>query len=270
MNRRRSLKASIAFVALATVATYVGPLHGLSGRSEAIGDATHPYVLSSPIFSPKTGTSFTTLFTSIEDTSMSMLLRRYDAVGTLLTSQSITIGAHGSLQASPAAHSGAPLHVEIWAPKPGIAMLVTYTDSGSAAQRIEPGDMFRPRSTGGGFNALDPFRVCDTRSTGPNCPKGKIGPGAEIAVQLAGVGGAPTAGISAVTFNLTATHGTAGSFLTVWPDGAARPTASSLNFITNQTIANMITVKLGSNGKVRVYNSAGQVDVILDYAGFVA
>jgi hypothetical protein len=108
-----------------------------------VGERTHKYVLSSPVFSPKTGTSFTTLFTSAEDVSMSMLLRRYDAVGTLLTSQSITIGAHGTLQASPAAHSGAPLHVEIWAPKGTFTMQITYTDSASATQRIPPADMFR-------------------------------------------------------------------------------------------------------------------------------
>jgi serine protease len=268
MKRRTSFAASAALVVVAAVAAFVGPGHGLSGRSEALGDATHPYVLSSPIFSPKTGTSFTTLFTSIEDTSMSMLLRRYDAVGTLLTSQSITIGAHGSLQASPAAHSGAPLHVEIWAPKPGVGMLVTYTDSGDVARRIEPGDMFRPRSTGGGFNALSPFRICDTRTTGPNCPKGKLGPGGEIAVQFAGVGGIPAAGASAVVVNVTVASENTTGHVDAWPDGLAEPASSAVNYTQNVAIANMITVAIGTNGKIRFQNSAGQAHVILDVAGY--
>ena len=76
-----------------------------------------------------------------------MLMRRYDAVGTLLTSQAITIGAKGSLQASLAAHSGAPLHVELWTAVPGITALVTYTDASDVARRIEPGDMLKTGPT---------------------------------------------------------------------------------------------------------------------------
>lgn len=99
------------------------------------------WILASPIFTPKAGTSFTTLFTNFQPFSRPMLLRRYDAVGTLLTSQQISIGAKGSLQASPAAHSGAPLHIEIWTEHPGLRMLITYLDAGDVSRRIEPGDM---------------------------------------------------------------------------------------------------------------------------------
>lgn len=95
-----------------------------------------PYHLVAPIFTPKTGTSFTVLMTSGDDSSQSMLLRRYDAVGTLLTSQAVTIGAHGSLQASPAAHSGAPLHVELWANSPAIMARLTYTTPSDATEVI--------------------------------------------------------------------------------------------------------------------------------------
>jgi hypothetical protein len=97
---------------------------------------SRPYHQVSPIFSPKTGTSITLLMTSGDDSSQSMLLRRYDAVGTLLTSQTVTIGAHGSLQASPAAHSGAPLHIELWSDSPAILARITYTDSADVTQRI--------------------------------------------------------------------------------------------------------------------------------------
>lgn len=267
MKRRTSLVLSAVLVVVGAVVAYVGP--GVTGRSEAVGDATRPYVLSSPIFTPKSSTSFTTLFTNIEDVSMSMLLRRYDAVGTLLTSQAITIGAHGSLQASPAAHSGAPLHVEIWAPRPLFTMLITYTDSSDVSRRIEPGDMIRPAS-GGDLTALNPFRVCDTRQAGVNCPQGKVGAGGEIAVQLAGVGGVQSGGVKAVVVNVTATAGTLASHLIVWPDGATKPTSSALNFTAGQTIANMITVRLGTNGKLRVANAAGQVHVVMDVAGYYA
>jgi len=129
----------------------------MSGSAAAVGDATHPYVLGTPIFTPKTSTSFTLLMTSYEDVSQSMLLRRYDAVGSLLTSQAITIGAHGSLQASPAAHSGAPLHVELWSPRPWVTARVSYTDSGDVSRSITEDQMMHAgpaQATAAGVDAL--------------------------------------------------------------------------------------------------------------------
>lgn len=263
--------ASLGFVVVAVAVGYIGPLRGLSGRTaDALGDATRPYVLASPIFTPTTGTSFTILFTSYEDVSMSMLMRRYDAVGTLLSSQAITIGAHGSLQASPAAHSGAPLHVEIWTPRPHVVMQITYTNSSSVTVVVPWADMHAPDRKAGGdvFQAVSPFRVCDTRSATPGCPQAKLGPGGEIAVTFAGLGGVPALGAKAVVFNLTVTGGTSGGFLVAWPDLTATPVASALNFSAGQTLANMVTVKLGTNGTVRVRNALGQAHVILDVAGY--
>jgi hypothetical protein len=100
----------------------------------AAGAATWTYV--SQIFTPKTGTSFTTLFTSASSSSQPMSFKRFDAVGTLLTTQTLTIGAHGSLQASPAAHSGAPLHVEFTADSPALMMKITYSDSSDVVRTI--------------------------------------------------------------------------------------------------------------------------------------
>ena len=118
-----------AFVAIVVVAL----------PSAAVGQfGDRPYRYISPIFTPKTGTNFTMLWTSGDEASQSMLLRRYDAVGTLLTSQTVTIGAKGSLQASPAAHSGAPLHVEVWSESPAIICRITYTDAGDVVRTILP------------------------------------------------------------------------------------------------------------------------------------
>jgi hypothetical protein len=54
----------------------------------------------------------------------------------------------------------------------------------------------------------------------------------------------------------------------VWPDLTTRPLASDLNFVAGQTIANLVIVKLGSNGKVDIYNAAGNTDVIVDVVGW--
>jgi hypothetical protein len=68
--------------------------------------------------------------------------------------------------------------------------------------------------------------------------------------------------------NVTATNGTAPSFLTLWPSGGYRPATSNLNFAAGQTIANQVTVKVGPDGDVNVFNAAGNTDVIFDIAGY--
>jgi len=72
----------------------------------------------------------------------------------------------------------------------------------------------------------------------------------------------------AVVLNVTVTNATAGSYLTLWPDGAARPLASDLNFVAGQTVPNLVVVKLGANGKVDIFNFAGTTDVVVDVVGW--
>jgi len=66
---------------------------------------------------------------------------------------------------------------------------------------------------------------------------------------------------------VTATGPTAASYLTVYPGGSARPTASSLNYVAGQTIPNLVLVNLGTGNKVTFYNYAGTVNVIADLVG---
>jgi len=126
--------------------------------------------------------------------------------------------------------------------------------------------------TGGSrFNALPPFRLLDTRLGEPAPgPKGKIGPNGTITVDVTGVAGSlvPSSGVSAVVVNATVTEPTSGSFLTVFPSDAALPLASNLNFGAGQTVPNLVTVKVGTDGNVKVYNKLGSVHVILDVVGW--
>src|SRR5262249_13258697 len=72
---------------------------------------------------------------------------------------------------------------------------------------------------------LPPTRVLDTRaSIGYQGPKPVAGD--TIHLPLAGRAGLPGAGVGAVVLNLTATEATDAGFVTVWPAGTARPTAS--------------------------------------------
>src|SRR5205814_326628 len=73
---------------------------------------------------------------------------------------------------------------------------------------------------------------------------------------------------TAVVMNVTATGGTAGSFVTVYPGGSTLPTASNLNFGEGQTIPNLVTVKLGTNGNVTFNNAVGSVHLVADVVGW--
>jgi len=74
--------------------------------------------------------------------------------------------------------------------------------------------------------------------------------------------------VTAVVLNVTATGPTASSFVTVYPDGGTRPVTSDLNFTAGETIANLVVVPVGADGKVDFYNSTGSVNLIADLSGY--
>lgn len=99
---------------------------------------------------------------------------------------------------------------------------------------------------------------------------GKLGPGSTLDVQILGRGGVPLTGVSAVIVNVTVTSPTASGYLVVYPKGSGRPLASNLNWTSGQTVANLVTVPVGADGKVSIFNSAGSTDVIFDIAAYVS
>jgi hypothetical protein len=85
---------------------------------------------------------------------------------------------------------------------------------------------------------------------------------------VTGQGGVPVSGVKSVVLNVTVTEPTAPSWLTAWPAGRPRPLASNLNYVAAQTVANLIVVDVGTDGKVNLYNSAGTTHVVADVAGW--
>jgi hypothetical protein len=71
-----------------------------------------------------------------------------------------------------------------------------------------------------------------------------------------------------VVLNVTITQPTTETFLTVFPSGTTRPLASNLNALPNQSVPNLVVAKLGTDGKVSVYNNAGTSHVIYDVMGW--
>ena len=119
----------------------------------------------------------------------------------------------------------------------------------------------------GTYYPLAPSRIMDTR-TGNGAPKAKLGPNGTINLQVTGRGGVPSEGVSAVVLNVTVTESTASSYLTVYPAGQSKPTASSLNFQKGWVRSNSVTVAVGAGGKVAINNFTGYTHVIVDVTGF--
>jgi hypothetical protein len=124
-------------------------------------------------------------------------------------------------------------------------------------------------SGGARFHAIDPTRMLDSRlGVGLS---GSFPQGTSRSLAVAGAAGSGVrADATAVVANVTATEGTTGSFVTIFPDGVDRPTSSNLNFAAGETIPNLTMVKIGSQGRVKLYNHLGSVHLIGDAVGFYA
>jgi hypothetical protein len=95
-----------------------------------------------------------------------------------------------------------------------------------------------------------------------------VGSDAAVSFQVAGANGIPASAAS-VVFNLTVTEARSFGFITAYASGAGRPNASNLNFAANQTVPNLVTVPVGADGKVTLFNrSGGTAQLIADVAGY--
>ncbi|MET7399629.1 choice-of-anchor D domain-containing protein [Dactylosporangium sp. NPDC005572] len=119
----------------------------------------------------------------------------------------------------------------------------------------------------GTYRPVSPFRLLDTRE-GNGAPKAPLGGGRTLHLQVTGRGYVPLSTVSAVVLNVTVTGPTSAGYLTLYPTGVGRPTASSLNFPAGWTGANSVTVPVGANGQVDIFNAAGNVHIIADVMGY--
>jgi len=117
-----------------------------------------------------------------------------------------------------------------------------------------------------------PSRLMDTRADGPTVdglgPKGAlVGPGS-VTLQIGGRAGYPAVGLNAVQLNVTVTAPSGASHLRIWPTGTAMPTASNLNFVAGQTVANSVVSRTSADGRVSIYLDSGTSHVIVDVLGY--
>jgi len=152
---------------------------------------------------------------------------------------------------------------------PKYATATTPTIHVTEGQTVQHVDVTMWRTTAGGYVALPPSRLLDTRSGLGSPVTTPVAPLGVVALQVAGQGGVPSSGVSAVVLNVTVAGSTSSGFVTVWADGATRPTTSSLNFLPGQIIPNLVIAPVGADGKVDLYNgSPGSTSLLADVAGY--
>ncbi|MDQ0797267.1 peptidoglycan recognition protein [Streptomyces sp. B1I3] len=141
-----------------------------------------------------------------------------------------------------------------------------YNNAGTVDLIADITGYFTSAGEGASHINLGPKRVMDTRE-GLGVPKAQVGPAGVVTLQVAGVNGVPAEGVTAVVLNVTATHVSATSFVSVYPNGTTRTSASNLNVVQGQTVPNLVVVPV-VNGKVSFYNNAGSLDLIADITGY--
>lgn len=132
-------------------------------------------------------------------------------------------------------------------------------------------------STNGGnvYVPIAPCRLFDTRPgavhVGPRATP--LGAGETYTQQVTGnIGqcvGIPS-DATGVAMNVTAVNATAAAYLTLYPaDLGSEPNASNLNWVPGAPpTPNKVDVKLSPTGAIKLFNSAGTVDVLADVVGY--
>ena len=140
-----------------------------------------------------------------------------------------------------------------------------YNNTGSTDVVVDVLGCFDSNASGR-YVALSPRRILDTRE-GLGAPLAKVGQ-TPLPLTLLGKGGVPSSGVSGVMLNVTAVAPTANTFITVYPGGTGRPTASNLNVSGGQVIPNMVLARVGSDGTALIFNNGGVVDIVADVVGY--
>jgi endonuclease/exonuclease/phosphatase family metal-dependent hydrolase len=122
--------------------------------------------------------------------------------------------------------------------------------------------------TASDFTPLTGARVLDTRN-GTGAPTGVVGKGKKIDLVVTGRGGVPATGVDSVVLNLMSTGATTAGSAKAYPAGSTQTSASSLQYPAGRTTANGVVVKVGKDGKVSLYVSAG-THLIADVQGWFA
>jgi hypothetical protein len=117
-----------------------------------------------------------------------------------------------------------------------------------------------------------PERLIDTRLDLLGI--GRMAPESTVEVPIVGYFGIPSvaAGATAVALSVTVTDTADAGYVTLWPAGDPRPTASDLNWLGGETHANLVEVAIQQSGahtgNIDVYVNHSAIDLIIDVEGY--
>jgi uncharacterized delta-60 repeat protein len=121
-------------------------------------------------------------------------------------------------------------------------------------------------TSGGGFTAVAPNRVLDTRA-GVGVSTGALQPATTLRLAVTGTPGVPATDVTAVAVNLTATEPVAPGYLRAYACDASEPATSNLNHATGQTISAYNVVPVAADGTICLTTYAA-THVVADIAGW--
>ncbi|MCY0946551.1 N-acetylmuramoyl-L-alanine amidase [Streptomyces antarcticus] len=202
---------------------------------------------------PATGVKAVVLNVTATEPTQSSFVSVYPAGGTLPTASNLNFTA------------GRTIPNLVVVPVSADGKVSFYNRAGDVHLIADVTGYFSDSTAGSSHTNIGPRRLMDTRE-GLGVP-GTLGGDNTVTLQVAGIEGVPATDVTAVILNVTATNPTQPSFVSVFPSGTTRPTASNLNVTAGQTIPNLVIVPV-VDGKVSFYNRAGRVDLIADITGY--
>ncbi|MEV0217453.1 right-handed parallel beta-helix repeat-containing protein [Micromonospora sp. NPDC050695] len=147
---------------------------------------------------------------------------------------------------------------------------VSYYVSPNGFRRVNGGVGTTDRActvTGSYYTAVAPTRLLDTRTALGIPTTVPVAAGGRVTLDLPQVAGVPVADISSIVLNVTVTSPTTAGFLKVYSSATGAIT-SSVNFVANETVPNLVTVPV-RDGRIYLENaSGGTVHLVADLQGY--
>ena len=255
----------------------------LQPGSAAIGSAyaAAPGALSSDLYGVTPYTDRGAVALDSDDVSVSATVTPwvYDDLDSALTLEVAPTGSgtypisHYSVAWGDGSTNADTTHTYAQAGTYSVTVTATDTHGRSASTTI------KAAVAGSDYTPYGPVRILDTRN-GTGAARGAVAAHGTVSLKVAGAGASSTAGpipagITAVVMNVTVVTPTRNGVLTVYPDEGPKgqkqtaPNTSNLNFSTGQTVPNLVTVPVGPDGVVDLYNNApGTTQVLADVVGY--
>jgi hypothetical protein len=132
--------------------------------------------------------------------------------------------------------------------------------------------LYRKDRHASSFAPLLPGRLLDSRPGSPAVDGeakgfGPIAADSVVDLKVVGRANVPATGVAAIVLNVTAIGESDGGFVTVFPTGSPKPTASNINYEPAQPTANLVVAPVAADGRVSIFVSS-KAHLLVDVQGW--